>query len=68
MSSMLKKSKVSGEELSKLEETYYEHIDMATELQSQMKKDLEVAINDIEMETLTFDLQKTHPIPKLRVL
>lgn len=30
-----------------------------------MNKDLRESQNNNEIETLTFDLQKTHPIPKI---
>lgn len=30
-----------------------------------MKKDLELAKNDNQVETMTFDQQKTHPVPKV---
>nr|CAI5863052.1 unnamed protein product [Callosobruchus analis] len=48
-----------------LEATHLKHLQIAEELRSQMKTDIKAAQEDEETETLTFDLQKNHPHPKL---
>lgn len=48
-----------------IQKCHNDHIDHATALENQMKKDLELAQTDVEVETLTFDMQKTHSLPKL---
>lgn len=48
-----------------LERAHLEHLQIAEELRAQMKADIQAAQQDETVETLTFDLQKTHPIPKL---
>lgn len=50
---------------STLQKLHDEHLERATFFQKQMKDDIQLAKTDITVETLTFDLQKTLPIPKL---
>ena len=49
----------------KLENDHKTHLDTAAELREQMNKDLKSSKEDETVQTLTFDLQKTHPLPKL---
>lgn len=48
-----------------IEDWHNNHLEQAELLQTQMKNDLELAKNDAEVETLTFDMQKTLPLPRL---
>lgn len=41
------------------------HINKASELRKQMNADLNLASEKNTVETLTFDMQKTHPLPKI---
>lgn len=47
------------------EEWHEAHLAQAESLQAQMKADCEAAKTDDELETLTFDMQKTLPLPKV---
>ncbi|KAJ0177334.1 hypothetical protein K1T71_007343 [Dendrolimus kikuchii] len=59
------KTIATGEQLSSLETEHKAHLDHAYKLRDQMKKDLAAAkIND-SIQTLTFDLEKTHYLPRL---
>ncbi|CAH1109473.1 unnamed protein product [Psylliodes chrysocephalus] len=49
----------------KLEATHLKHLQIAEELRALMNSDITVSQEDETVETLTFDLQKTHSIPKL---
>ncbi|CAG9833749.1 unnamed protein product [Diabrotica balteata] len=42
-----------------------EHLEISNELRNEMKVDLICAQQDETLETLTFNLQKTHPLPKI---
>lgn len=59
------KSSAIGEKLIKLQRDHNEHLEKAEALEKQMNEDLLLAKTDPCLETLTFDLQKTHPLPKL---
>lgn len=48
-----------------LEAAHLKHLQTAEELRNQMDSDISASQEDETVETLTFDLQKTHPIPKL---
>lgn len=48
-----------------LENEHKQHLDQANNLRLQMKTDLLAAKTDKLTETLTFDLEKTHTLPKL---
>lgn len=41
------------------------HLEKAEVLRKEMNKDLESSKNEAELEVLTFDMEKTHPVPKL---
>lgn len=62
---VIQKSQAKGEKLLKLQRDHNDHLDKAEALEEQMNEDLLRAKTDPECETLTFDLQKTHPLPKL---
>ncbi|KAL4713786.1 hypothetical protein ACJJTC_012303 [Scirpophaga incertulas] len=47
------------------EKQHQDHLDHAYKLRDQMKKDLTAAKTDPSIETLTFDLEKTHCLPRL---
>lgn len=49
----------------KIEEEHEMHLKTAAELREAMNNDLRLAREDENIETLTYDLQKTHPLPKL---
>lgn len=51
--------------LEELKASHEEHLKIAEKLRNLMKADLKKAEEDPAVETLTFDLQKTHPIPKV---
>lgn len=57
----------SAEGLAKedLERDHKKHLEVAEQLRCQMKVDLLCAQEDETLETLTFDLQKTHSLPKI---
>lgn len=61
---LLKKTSV-GAELEIIEEWHETHLMRSESLQARMKADCDAAKNDNELETLTFDMQKTLPLPKL---
>ncbi len=48
-----------------LEEWHNNHLEEAEKLQELMKKDMENAKNDPDLETLTYDMQKTLSVPRL---
>ncbi|KAL4718994.1 hypothetical protein ACJJTC_012421 [Scirpophaga incertulas] len=54
-----------GEQLSSLETEHKAHLDHTYKLREQMKKDLAAAKISDSIETLTFDLEKTHCLPRL---
>lgn len=54
-----------GSALKAAEETHDDHLLEANTLSTQMRNDLEAAKSDDSLETLTYDMQKTLPIPKL---
>lgn len=62
---VIDKSKASGNKLLQLQKDHNEHLDKAEALEDLMNKDLLLAKTDSECETLTFDFQKTHALPKL---
>lgn len=62
---VVQKSIATGEKLLKLQQDHNEHLDKAEVLENQMNEDLKQAKIDPCLETLTFDLQKTHALPKL---
>lgn len=60
-----KKLKGSEEEKAMLEEAHSEHLQKAKALQQQLKNDMQLAKEDRFTETITFDLQKTLPLPRI---
>lgn len=60
-----KKKRATGETIREIEDAHMAHLDKAKQLRDQMNKDLELAQTDEELEVLTFDLQKTHPLPNI---
>ena len=48
-----------------LDAAHRAHLEKAHALRQAMKSDLEESQRNPEVETLTFDLQKTHPLPKI---
>lgn len=62
---VVQKSQARGETLLQLQQAHNKHLDKAGSLEDQMNEDLLRAKTVPECETLTFDLQKTHPLPKL---
>lgn len=54
----------NSEEKARLEREHSNHLEHAQALRLQMKSDLQQAKDDIRTETLTFDLVKTHSLPK----
>lgn len=60
-----KKSGVNSEQTALLEQQHKDHLDHAHTLRNQMKKDLTLAKTNDSIETLTFDLEKTHCLPRL---
>lgn len=56
---------VNGDRADELKSEHKKHIEKATRLREAMKSDLAEAKSNPEVETLTFDLQKTHPLPKI---
>ncbi|CAH1634669.1 unnamed protein product [Spodoptera littoralis] len=60
-----KKNQASEEEKRKIEEDHKKHIDKAKFLQQELKKDMKLAKDDPTIETITFDLQKTLPLPRI---
>lgn len=62
---VVQKSIATGEKLVQLQQAHNEHLDKAEALESQMNEDLKLAKIDPCLETLCFDLQKTHALPKL---
>lgn len=48
-----------------MKEDHTKHLEKANMLRQQMKNDIKSAKENFDVETLTFDLQKTHPLPKL---
>ncbi|CAH2098877.1 unnamed protein product [Euphydryas editha] len=59
------KSVATGEQLLSLENEHKDHLNHAYKLRDQMKKDLTAAKTNASLETLTFDLEKTHCLPRL---
>lgn len=55
----------SGKQAELLKKEHKEHLDHAYKLRDQMKNDLARAKKDSSVETLTFDLEKTHCLPRL---
>lgn len=62
---VVQKSAATGEKLLKLQRDHNNHLEKADFLEKQMNKDLAMAKTDPTIETLTFDIQKTHSLPKL---
>ncbi|KAH9628494.1 hypothetical protein HF086_017320 [Spodoptera exigua] len=60
-----KKNQALEEEKRKIEEDHKKHIDKAKFLQQELKKDMKLAKDDPTIETITFDLQKTLPLPRI---
>lgn len=54
-----------GAKLEMIEEWHDAHLSLGESLQNQMKADCAAAKVDMELETLTFDMQKTLSLPKL---
>lgn len=59
------KTAATGEKLRKLQQDHNEHLDKAEFLEEEMKKDLQLAKTNPLIETLTYDQQKTHALPRL---
>ncbi|XP_045503544.1 uncharacterized protein LOC123700387 [Colias croceus] len=55
----------SEEEKNKLEEDHQNHIKKAQLLQQELKNNMKLAKEDPTIETITFDLQKTLPLPRI---
>lgn len=51
--------------ISSLENERKDHLSYAYKLRDQIKKDLTAAKTNDSLETLTFDLEKTHCLPRL---
>lgn len=62
---VVQKNAATGDKLLQLQRAHNEHLDKAEFLEEQMNKDLALAKIDPTIETLTFDIQKTHSLPKL---
>lgn len=62
---VVQKSVAAGEKLLQLQRDHNMHLEKAEFLEEQMNKDLALAKTDPTIETLTFDIQKTHSLPKL---
>lgn len=62
---VVQKNAATGDKLLQLQRAHNEHLDKAQFLEEQMNKDLSLAKTDPTIETLTFDIQKTHCLPKL---
>lgn len=60
-----KRTGANDELLNELERQHNDHLEKAYSLRNQMKTDLALAKTDPEIETLTFDLEKTHSLPLL---
>lgn len=60
-----KKLKGSEEEKAMLDSAHREHLQKAKALQQQLKNDMQLAKEDRFTETITFDLQKTLPLPRI---
>lgn len=60
-----KHSHASKEEKNKLEEDHQKHINKAQLLQQELKNNMRLAKEDPTIETITFDLQKTLPLPRI---
>lgn len=60
-----KMTSANSTERQRLEERHNAHLEEAEQLQKMMKKDIENSKNDPDLETLTYDMQKTLSIPRL---
>lgn len=60
-----KKNQASEDEKRIIEEDHKKHIDKAKFLQEELKKDMKLAKDNPTIETITFDLQKTLPLPRI---
>ena len=49
----------------KIENEHQEHLDLADYARQQMREDLKEAFENEDVETLTFDLQKVLPLPRV---
>lgn len=48
-----------------IERDYEMHLQIAKSLRDQMKSDILLSVNDPHIETMTFDLEKTLPLPRI---
>lgn len=64
-SSRLKNAHISEEEKESLLSEKERHLGTAESLRNEMKEDLERAKTDDKYETLTFDMEKTLPLPRI---
>ncbi|XP_073956928.1 uncharacterized protein [Choristoneura fumiferana] len=55
----------SDEEKVEIDQKWRSHQEIAETLQSQMKADMQLAKDDPSVETITFDLEKTLPLPRI---
>ncbi|CAG9765894.1 unnamed protein product [Ceutorhynchus assimilis] len=55
----------AGEEKDKISMEHSVHLAEAEKARSKMNSDIEKAINNNEIETLTFDMEKTLPLPRI---
>jgi hypothetical protein len=62
-----KKKHASEEENSTIETNHRKHLEKAKILQDQLKSDIKLAQEDQSTETITFDLQKTLPLPRMPI-
>lgn len=60
-----KKLQGSEEEKALVDDAHREHLQRAKTLQQQLKNDMQLAKEDRFTETITFDLQKTLPLPRI---
>uniref|UniRef100_A0A2H1WQ96 SFRICE_038423 n=1 Tax=Spodoptera frugiperda TaxID=7108 RepID=A0A2H1WQ96_SPOFR len=60
-----KKLQGSEEEKALVDNAHREHLQRAKTLQQQLKNDMQLAKEDRFTETITFDLQKTLPLPRI---
>uniref|UniRef100_A0A6P7FQ29 Uncharacterized protein LOC114331484 n=1 Tax=Diabrotica virgifera virgifera TaxID=50390 RepID=A0A6P7FQ29_DIAVI len=60
-----KVASASGNVLTEIENDHKNHLQHAYGLRDQMKIDLQLSKDDATLETLTFDLEKTHNLPEL---
>lgn len=60
-------SSARGTARAALEENHNRYLQIANELRNQMNADFRAAKDDEILEAISFDLHKTHPLPKLPI-